>query len=166
MEVSNTSLRRGFNTKTIKNDSTQQKIINFAENNQHQGNWNSFHIWSIFPTVNSMKNPQEVRAADYCSGPNQQRTVDFIKDLCNNKFKKAMVQFFLFDWGILYINIVKCHKFFSNRYGNVQKDEAPQFSCPAHGEAYTTIMYQMCQLQEDSYSHKLLRHRYTDHYVK
>lgn len=51
---------------------------------------------------------------------------------------------------ILYVNFVECHKFFVSGNGKVQKDEAPQFSYPAHEEVDTKIIHHVCQLQKDS----------------
>lgn len=95
------------------------------------------------------------------SGPNQNGPIDFIKELRYNKLKEALVRFFLSFWAndeiapflqnkIVYVNFVECHKFFVNSNGCAQKDEAPEFSCPAHEEADTKIIYHVCQLQEDS----------------
>lgn len=86
--------------------------------------------------------------------------MDFVKELRNNKFKVALVLFFVshrsrdefapfLKHKTLYVNFIECHKFFVGNEGNVENVEAPQFSCPSHEEADTKIIYQVCQVSED-----------------
>lgn len=71
-----------------------------------------------------------------------------MKELRNNKFQKALVQFFVSYW---FDN--KLASFLQNKiYVNFvdENGSAPQFSCPVHEEADAKIIYHLCQVQKDN----------------
>lgn len=97
----------------------------------------------------------------FISGPNQKRPVEFAKELLNNKFKVALVRFFILHWSdkevapviqnkTIFVNFVECHRFSVDANGNVNTSIVSHFSCPAHEEADTKIIYHACQILEDS----------------
>lgn len=70
-----------------------------------------------------------------------------------------MVTFFLTFWEseevapffenkTIFVNFYECHKF-SVTSGNVQKVVVPHFTCSAHEEADTKIIYHVCQILQD-----------------
>ncbi|KAJ8664697.1 hypothetical protein QAD02_006359 [Eretmocerus hayati] len=90
-------------------------------------------------------------------GPEQARHGHFDSELRNDKFKEALVKFFINHWltndaaniirhKILYVNFDKCYKYIV-AHGRVAMSIDDEFTCERYEEADTKIMYHLRQLQ-------------------
>lgn len=79
---------------------------------------------------------------------------NFLKELRNNQFKDALVKFFINHWSSdellpfignkkIYLNYDNCYVY--RKSGNhILKQEDPMYTCPAHEEADTKLIYHVC----------------------
>lgn len=96
------------------------------------------------------------------TGPEQVRPVDFVKELRNNKFKEALVNFQILHWSnmemapfirnkTILLNLDYCYMYKVNESNNnVVRTINNDFSCISHEEADTKIIYHVCNNDYDA----------------
>lgn len=104
-----------------------------------------------------MNERHEVRNIKYLiPGPEQVRPVDFIKELRNIEFKKALVDFLIIHWStnemaefigntILNLNYKECPTY-SVHNNSVMHYINDDLTCQHHEEADTKIIYHTCEM--------------------
>lgn len=89
------------------------------------------------------------------NGPQTKRPANFIAELKNIKFKQAFVQFLVNDWSTqdkatlikptqkVFLNYRLCHSYRKSAE-SVVKEVSEKYTCSAHEEADTKIVYHVC----------------------
>lgn len=92
----------------------------------------------------------------HIEGPDQVRKKDFSLELKNVNFKEALVQFFTENWEedymwpyikdkTIYVSADACYRFIVDD-SKVIKTRVEEFSCPAHEEADTKMIFHVCNI--------------------
>lgn len=104
------------------------------------------------------------------NGSEQIRPNDLRKELRNDRFKTALVNFIIQHWAsdaaakiigkrVVLVNFDQCYKYVAND-GHVTRTIEDDLSCPGHEEADTKIIYHLCHI--DSQSDVVIRCSDTD----
>lgn len=94
------------------------------------------------------------------SGAEQTRSHDFAKELRNDKFKEALVNFLIDHWQsndlapfidkkTIILNFKQCYSYSVNAKGEVVREKNFDFFCPAHEEADTKIVFHASKVNEN-----------------
>lgn len=94
------------------------------------------------------------------NGSEQIRPNDLRKELRNERFKTALVNFIIQHWAsdaaaeiigrrVVLVNFDQCYKYVA-KDGHVTRTIEDDLSCPGHEEADTKIIYHLCHIDSES----------------